>query len=105
MKKYIIIAVALFLGGCDLLPSRVDIVEVKIPTAFVPAPPKVEKPKLVSDSLSVKKDGYDVFVKGIESDLVRIDAYTKSLENIINTYDDLSKKYPNLEVKVNVNPK
>lgn len=106
MKKYFFIAASLLmLSGCDLMPSRIDIVEVKIPTAFVPAPPKTEKPRLVSDTLSVEKDGYDLFVKGLESDLIRIDTYAKSLENVIKTYDDLSKQYPNLEVKVDVNPK
>ena len=104
MRFLLAIAAAVILSGCELMPTKVEVVQVKVPVAYVPAPPAVERPVLQSESLSPEA-GYDIFVKSLESDMVRIDAYSKSLENIIKAYDDLSKQYPKLEVEVNVNPK
>ena len=94
MKKLLLI-LPFVLMGCTTLPSKIEIQEVKVPVIMVPAPPVTEKPKLESAGMTIKKDGYDGFVKALESDLIRIRSYTDSLENVINTYLELSKENKN----------
>lgn len=97
--KLLVLTLPLFLVGCGLCPTKVQIVEVKIPVATVPAPPVTVKPKLDLENVNILQNGYDGYVRALESDLVRMKAYSDSLENVIHTYDTLSKK---LEA---VNPK
>ena len=91
MKSLILIA-PLFLVGCGLCPTKIEIREIKVPVIQVPAPPETVKPKLETELASVEKDGFDGYVKMLEADFIRIKAYTQNLENVINTYVDLAKK-------------
>lgn len=98
---------SIMLTGCNLFPTKVEIVTVKVPVATVPAPPATIKPKLEIETISLDAHGYDVYVKALESDLIRMNVYTNNLENIINTYKDLSEKLEKsfTEGKIDVNTK
>lgn len=93
MKFVLSLISGLFLVGCNILP-KVETVEVKVPVAYVPAPPPVMKPVLLTEKISIIEHGYDGYVKALESDLVMINSYTLNLENIIETYNELSKRNP-----------
>jgi hypothetical protein len=101
--KNILLALVLsvFLTGCELFPTKVQVVEVKIPVATVPKPPVTVRPKLELESTSIVKDGYDGYVKALEIDMIRMRTYSSNLENIINTYKDLSEKLESVQPKEN----
>ena len=99
--KTLLLLLPLFLVGCELLPVRVEVVEVKIPVAVVPKPPIVLKPKLELESTTIVKDGYGGYVKALEIDMIRMRTYSSNLENIINTYKDLSEKLESVQPKEN----
>jgi hypothetical protein len=94
---------SILLSGCGLLPTKIQIVEVKIPVATVPKPPVTVKPKLELETVDIKTSGYDGYVKSLEADLVRMKTYADSLENVIYTYDVLSGKLEELEIKGKIN--
>lgn len=102
MNKLVLL-LPLFLVGCGLFQPKVQIVEVKIPVATVPTPPMIKRPKLETSEVSVSANGYAEYVKALEADMVRMETYTFNLENIINTYDQLSKKLDNASEKGTTN--
>jgi len=99
----LVLVLSVFLTGCELLPTKIQIVEVKIPVATVPKPPVTVRPKLELETVDIKTSGYDGYVKSLEADLVRMKTYADSLENVIYTYDVLSGKLEELEIKGKIN--
>lgn len=92
MKLLLVATLSLFLAGCGLCPTKVEIQKVNIPVATVPSVKMPQKPVLEMESSSIQLNGYDNYVKSLESDLVRMNLYASNLENIIKTYNDLSVK-------------
>lgn len=106
MRKILLLIPILF-TGCAWMTPKIQIVEVKIPVAVVPAPPAIKRPPLEIERVSIAKNGYDGYVKALESDMIRMQTYTFNLENIIDTYSKLSKKLDEVNAKdiTNGNPK
>lgn len=94
-------ALPFLLVACGSVPSKVQTVTVKVPVAVVPAPPEHHRPKLESENISIKSNGYDGYVKALEGDMVRMENYTTALENIIDTYDRMSKQLDNVKEPTN----
>jgi len=101
MKTVLVLLAMFLLVGCAQCKPKIEIIEVKIPVATVPKPPVTVKPTLEVETADIAVSGYDGYVKSLESDLVRMKTYSESLENVINTYDTMSKKLE--EVKPNGN--
>ena len=69
----------------------------------MPKPPVTVRPKLELETIDISTSGYDGYVKALEADLVRMKTYADSLENVIYTYDVLSDKLEELEIKGKIN--
>lgn len=96
MKKIITLLVAsILLVGCGMFPTRIEYVEKKVPIAVVPAPPVVPAPDYDLDDLTDEQRLLiGVVAKAYAIDLSMCMSYAGILEEIVDTYRELSENNP-----------
>lgn len=98
MKTLAIILSAFVLSACSLtnpfrMPPEIQVVRVEVPVIVpIPSPPVVERPTLISNTVSINTDGYAEFVRALQIDLMNLRLYAVELEAIVREYDRASKQ-------------
>jgi hypothetical protein len=103
MKQYALILAVLLTGcasvggGQNVVPTRVDTVEVKVQVMVpIPAPPVTARPALVIFDLKEadKKDPGKVAL-AYQATIKQLQGYALQLETVVESYRKLSKEKPN----------
>ena len=102
MVKYLSICLlALMLVSCATQPTKTVYVDKNIPVYIVPAPPKVEKPILIINSLTdAQKNNIGELTKAYAISLKQTMQYACKLKNIVDKYTELSLLNPSLIMPV-----
>ena len=89
---------AFVLTGCgNQNVKEIEIQEVKVPFLYCPAPPRVERPSLIINTLS-PSDLTDPgkVAQAYKASFIQIRGYTQNLEEILEQYNETSKAYEDL---------
>lgn len=91
-KSIILICLALFLTGCNFLPTRTVYEEYPVPVYKVPAPPEIDRPYLpIYDLAPMDKENTDKVIRAYIISVRLLLNYATAQEEILETYKRLSE--------------
>ena len=98
-KTIAVIAAALLLAGCNGGQNvrDIEVQEVKVPFLYCPAPPRVQRPVLVIESLSpADRADPGKVAQAYKASFIQLRGYTENLEQILKQYDATSQEFDDL---------